>query len=133
MGVIHEEKTLSDGTNVAGYHYLQKILDVQSGCGGSNYVESVETINLGCGISGTPSQYCPVDADKPICKVTLGINKNCYNSVGGVRVVNDVCCSGGSGLVISYKSLRFTDCGLFTGVAPYNNCNGEIQPSDWNL
>ena len=133
MGVIHEEKTLSDGTNVAGYHYLQKILDVQSGCGGSNYVESVETINLGCGISGTPSQYCPIDADKPICTVTLGINKNCYNSVGGVRVVNDVCCSGGSGLVISYKSLRFTDCGLFTGVAPYNNCNGEIQPSDWNL
>ena len=134
MGIITGEKTL-DSVNVSGYHYLQKVLDVQSGCSGApgtnSYVNAVEKIDLGCGLSGTASTMCPWDTDRPICDVTINVSNKCYHEIGGVSVIGDVCCSGGSGLVMIYKTLRFTDCGLFTGVLPYINCAGNLQDGEW--
>ena len=122
--------------DVSGYQYIETTLNVGLGCGGGSnhggngWVQSVETINLGCGLSGTGATVCS-DGGFNVCDATINLAPLCYNSVGSVPVVSDVCCSGGSGLVIRYKTLRFTDCGLFTGVLPFEDCAGAIQPGTY--
>ena len=67
--------------------------------------------------------------DTGICDVEININPFCGDGAGhpGVTVVADVCCSGGSGLIVAYKDLKFTKCGLFTGVDPWYNCEGQLK------
>jgi hypothetical protein len=139
--------------DVSGYQYIETALSAGLGCGvaypggqrnttshstahgGEGYVQGLETINLGCGLSGNGPTSCDAGAgyagNSKVCDITINIEPLCYHGVGSVRVVHDVCCSGGSGLVIRYKNLRFTDCGLFTGVLPYEDCEGTEQPGDY--
>ena len=109
------------------YGLIETTLSVSSGCGASDkYISSVETIKLGCGLSGTLDTK---ENNTGICDVEININPFCTDGAGhpGVTVVADVCCSGGSGLTIAYKDLKFTKCGLFTGVDPWYNCEGQLQ------
>jgi hypothetical protein len=122
-------------TSVSGYQYIETALSAGLGCGigghGGNYVRGLETINLGCGLSGTGSTTCSDSDGGQVCDWTVNVSNKCYTSVGSVSVIGDVCCSGGSGLVMVYKTLRFTDCGLFTGVLPYVDCAGNEQNGEW--
>ena len=114
-------------TNVSGYQYLETALSISLGCGGGNgYVKGLETINLGCGLSGTGSTTCNLDGSY-VCDTTIHISPDCYTSITNVQTVSDICCSGGSGLIVAYKQLSFTNCGLFTGVVPWKNCDGDWQ------
>ena len=126
-------------TNVSGYQYLETALAVGLGCGEivpgqgrkgnrhhptNGYVKGLETINLGCGLSGTGITTCSADGTY-VCDTTIHINPACYHGITNVQTVADICCSGGSGLIVAYKQLSFTDCGLFTGVVPWKDCDGN--------
>jgi hypothetical protein len=122
-------------TNVSGYQYIETALAIGLGCGEgtqsrahptNGYVKGLETINLGCGLSGTGSTTCDLDGSY-VCDTTIHINPMCYSSITNVQTVSDICCSGGSGLIVAYKQLSFTDCGLFTGVVPWQDCDGGWQ------
>jgi hypothetical protein len=109
------------------YGMIETTLSVSSGCGAEDeFINSVETIKLGCGLSGTLGTK---ENNTGVCDVEININPFCGDGAGhpGVTVVADVCCSGGSGLIIAYKDLKFTKCGLFTGVDPWYNCEGQLQ------
>jgi hypothetical protein len=110
-----------------GMHYIESTFKISSGCYdsldvGGTYVESLETVNLGCGLSGTPIDYCGSYAEVPTCAMTISLNPlACKGDITDVRYVDDICCTGG-GLEIIYKHLRFSSCGLFTGVTGTDSC-----------
>lgn len=91
-----------------------------AGCGINNYcadeistgVFNVSQIKLGCGLQMSGG-YEPC-GETERCVTTLSLNP-CVPAATGVRVVKDLCCSG-DGFRVQYTTLRFTECGLFTGV-----------------
>tara|TARA_R110000824_G_scaffold128568_4_gene289494 strand:+ start:5199 stop:13643 length:8445 start_codon:yes stop_codon:yes gene_type:complete len=74
----------------------------------------INKFEYGCGIVAveTPGDSCSVDISlDPLC----GGGPLFGGLATGVSVVRDVCCTGDS-LTINYVTLRFSSCGLFTGI-----------------
>ena len=109
-----------------GMHYIETNLRISSGCSTTGYIRGLETITLGCGLSGTPEDTCTdsMTGEKiGSCEMTLNLNPlACPGTVTSVRYVDDICCTGG-GIEIIYKHLRFSSCGLFTGVTGTDSCS----------
>jgi hypothetical protein len=79
---------------------------------GTTLSNGVSKVTAGCGISVAGSA----------CDITISLDKDASpGAANDVQVVKDICCSG-SGLNIVYKTLRFTSCGLFSGVVDEGSC-----------
>ena len=110
-----------------GYHYLETVLSAESGCGDTGpWIKGLETIAFGCGLSGEPKYFCgPGHAGQArtgVCKVQIHIDPHaCTGVVQDVRYVHDICCSG-DGLEVAYGHLRFSSCGLYTGIVLDSEC-----------
>jgi hypothetical protein len=116
---------ITGATPENGMHYLESTLKISSGCSTTGYIRGLETITLGCGLSGTPEDTCTDEEGEKIgsCEMTLNLNPlACPGTVTDVRYVDDICCTGG-GIEIIYKHLRFSSCGLFTGVTGTDSCS----------
>ena len=112
--------------NVGGIKsFLSSVtISIESGCGDTGpYVRGIETVSLGCGLSGEPKYMCGEGNDQTgVCKIMIHINPEaCSGAIEDVRYVHDICCSG-AGLEVSYGHLRFTSCGLFTGIIVSDPC-----------
>ena len=87
---------------------------------GSEIVSGASTIDTN--IESIGSSWYRISVTGSACDITISLDKDASpGAANDVQVVKDICCSG-SGLNIVYKTLRFTSCGLFSGVVDEGSC-----------
>jgi len=110
------------GTALDQMTVVNKIMNVEAPLTSQGYVRKVETIDLGCGLSGVHNgDVCATDGVE-ITSVKIAINPlSDQGTIQSVDVVNGICCTGAH-ITASFKTLRFTSCGLFIEATGGTGC-----------
>ena len=97
-------------------------LKVEAPDASGGYVRRVETIDLGCGLSGTHNGTKCGSTGQEICSVNIELNPlSDQGTVQEVKLVNGICCTGAH-ITASFKTLRFSACGLFIEATGGTGC-----------